>query len=271
MTAYVLDLRRDRLTIGSDTCAYVVAEAVRPLGFTSKVTPIPHLRAALCGRGILAIGYEAAMTLNLSAELQTFSQAAAALPDILRRVTSRYAAHVGIGDHRDTQIFEAIFCGWDAEQQRMRLLTFYNYQGDDGYGNGEDFPPGAYGAVVMPVLPPDFALPPEAAKLSTTLRIRAGMEAARRYFLDNGAAIVGGELVTTEITPQGITQQIIGQFEDFAQTRVAAGAVAARYLRGDATADVRDGLAAADDLQTAGHDTRQRRRAAARAARKSAA
>jgi hypothetical protein len=248
MTAFVIDIRRDRLSVGSDTCGYLVGEQIKPVGFVSKVAAIPHLRAVLFGRGITAIGYRAAFDVMVSPQHQTLEAAAAALPGILRQITETYADEQGIDDHRELQVFEAVFGGYSLRDKRAKLWTYYNYR--DNY-EVEEFPEGAVGTVIMPVLPPEFALPPEAARLPLDKRMIAGMHAAKRYFDSNGAAIVGGEINVTEATAAGVACRTIGRFADYAQTATASAAVAARYLRGEDDIDVRDGMVAVGDMVTA--------------------
>jgi hypothetical protein len=179
LTGFVIDLRKDRLTVGSDTCSYVVGATIRPAGFTSKVIQLPHLRAVLFGRGIIEIGLRGAYALMLSPEVCTIADAAEVLPLRLREITAEYAEGTGIEDHRAVHIFEAVLAGYDAAQERMRLMTLYNYEGEDGY-RVDEFPPGAYGFVTMPVLPPEFALGAEVMRLPLDKRMIAGCRRARR-------------------------------------------------------------------------------------------
>lgn len=266
MTAFVIDIRRERLAVAADTCGYVVGEVVKPLGFTSKVVSIPHLRAVLFGRGITAIGHRAGFDLMLSPTVHTIEEAAEALPAMLRVVTEEHAEANGIADHRELQVFEAVFGGYSERDRRVKLWTFYNYR--DDYAP-EEFPEGAIGTVIMPVLPPEFALPPAAAALPLDKRLIAGMQAAKRYFLANCAAIVGGEIQVTEANAAGVACRTVARFADYEETAKASAAVAARILRGDDMPDVRDGLVAVDDLVTAGGGaSRAERRRAEKMARK---
>ncbi len=248
MTAFVIDIRRDKLSVAADTCGYLVGEVIKPVGFVSKVLAIPHLRAVLFGRGITAIGYRVGFDLMVSPQLQTIEAAAEALPGMLRRITEQYADEQGIEDHREIQIFEAAFGGYSERDKRAKLWTMYNYNGEY---QPEEFPEGAYGTVVMPVLPAEFALPPAAAALPLDKRMVAGMQAAKRYFEANGAAIVGGEVQITEATAAGVACRTVARFPDYAETANASAAVAARFLRGEDDIDVRDGLVAVADCITA--------------------
>ena len=96
MTALAIDIRRERLAVGSDTAGYLIADEIAPLYYVSKVLAMPYLRAVLFGCGITAIGYKAAFDLMVSPQLLTIEAAAEALPDMLHRITEQYAAEMGI-------------------------------------------------------------------------------------------------------------------------------------------------------------------------------
>jgi hypothetical protein len=278
MTAFCIDIRRDRLAVAGDTMGYLVAEELKPLGFMSKVLAIPHLRAVLFGRGITAIGYRVGFDLMVSPQYQTLEAAADALPAMLRGVTEAYADENGIDDYRDHQIFEAVFAGYSLRDKRTKLWAMHNYNTE--YEHAEVLPEGVYGTTIMPVLPPEFALSPDAARLPLEKRLIAGMQAARRYCQSGRTpqkAIIGGEIQITEVTADGVGCRTVARFPDYEQTAHASAAVASRVLRGDEEVDVRDGLVAVGDMVTAGGGaasgggmSRQQRRAAEKAARKAA-
>lgn len=260
MTAFMVDIRQDRLTIASDTCGYIVGAQVKPVGFASKVIAIPHLRAVLFGRGITWIGYRAAVDLMVSPQHQTIEAAAAALPAMLREITERYAAESGIEDHRELQIFEALFGGYSLRDRRAKLWGFYNYR--DDYAP-EEVPAGLHGTLALPPLPPEFK-PPELDKLPLERRLIAGMQAQKRFaaalvtrpLRDGstnpaagcGKSIIGGEIIVTEATAAGVTSRSVARFADYDETAHASAAVAARVLRGDEIVDVRDGLVHVDAM-----------------------
>ena len=239
MTAFIIDLKSDKLSIGSDTLGYLVGVEgpanVAPVGFISKVYTFPWLRAALFGRGITVIGARAAAEIFTSPRLRTFGDAINALPMILRRVTNAYSDDEDIDDPIKVQLFEAVFCGYDAEARRMRVASLYNYNGENGY-EPEELPPGTSGTMTMPVLPPEFA--PVVNGLGLDKRLVSGLHACRAYAeahpeRTGGAALVGGEIEMTEITPAGITVRTIGRFHDYDQIKHAGAAVLARFARGD--------------------------------------
>lgn len=275
MTAFFVDFRRDRIAIGSDTIGYSVGAETAPMGFVSKVTLLPRLRAAIFGRGITAIGLRAAFVLMLSPHAHRFGEAAEMLPDVLREATEEWAAEAGIDDHRDAQAYEAFFAGFDPEQGRCRLLAAYNYNDF----SIEEMPATASGAAVLPALPPEFV--PNLAGMSIERQAIAGLQAARQYIESDQersrGVIIGGEVELTEITERGISTAVVGTLPGYSQLRHASAAVAARYLRGELDVDVRDGLTGKGDLRVAGGPpgaapgaSRAERRRAEKAARKAA-
>lgn len=247
MTAFVIDLRADKLVIGADTLGYAVCGNIAPLGFVNKVYAIPRLKAVLFGRGILEIGCKAAFDLMLSPHVKSFAEAVDGLPAILTQATGDYAERMEIEDAGSTQIFEACFGGWDAKARRIRLMTLYNYQDYQP----EELPAGVAGTMTMPVLPPEFQ--PGVAGVPLDKRLIEGLHACRRYYeahpeRTGGLSLVGGEIEKTEITRDGIAIRTIGRFSDYEQTRNAGAAVVARYLRGQMDLDVREGLVRAGEM-----------------------
>ena len=258
MTAFVIDLRSDKISIGSDTLGYIVGvdapASVAPIGFLSKVYTFPWIRAALFGRGMTAIGARAAAAMYTSPRIRSFADAMGSLPLILRQTTNNYSDEYDIDDPISVQLFEAFFCGYDAEARRMRVASLYNYRGEDGY-ELEELPPGTVGTMPVPQLPPEFA--PAVNGLSLDKRLITGLHACRAYAeahpeRTGGAALVGGEIEMTEITAAGINVRTIGRFADYEQARNAGAAVLDRFARGDLAADVRDGLVRTDDMMVAG-------------------
>ena len=258
MTAFVIDLRADKLSIASDTLGYIVGvdgpAKVAPVGLVSKVYTFPWLRAALFGRRITAIGARTAAALYTSPQTRRFADAMGALPLILRRTTNAYSDEFDIDDPFEVQLLRGrilrLGCRGAADarggdQQLWRRI---------GYDR-EELPAGMVGTFTVPQLPPEFA-GQELKGLPLDRRLVEGLHRCKAWVEDNpernkGVAIVGGEIERTEITPDGISVRTIGRFADYEQVHAGA-AVLARFARGDLDADVRDGLARVDEMVTAG-------------------
>ena len=164
-----------------------------------------------------------------------FDAAAKELPGILREVTALYAEGQGIENHEDLMLFEALFAGWSASAGRMRVLAFRNYENFEPIDDA-----GQTGLSCLPVLPTEY-LPRDAAGLPVERQMVAIMHALRRYLADHPEvvpAIIGGEIEITEITRSGVSSRMVHRFDDYEQTLIAAGAVSARFARGDAQIDV---------------------------------
>lgn len=266
MTAYVFD-RRDpkRLLIGSDTLGYTPGERPKPLGFSGKVIPVPHLRGVLCGRGMMAIGVSAAAHLMAEPSVVTFVDVLEVLPPILTRCTADYAVQYYIPDPDSLMLYECIWAGWNDGEGRMEVVAFRNY---------EQYKPirGDAKSTVsaIPELPREY-VPANLAGAAPDRMIVELMKAERRYLAEHPdvvPAIIGGEVVITEITPNGISSRIVHQFEDFAQMRHAAAAVRGRILRGDDDVSF-DGICRVDDaIEDQPGMTRAERRRQEKLARK---
>jgi hypothetical protein len=245
MTAFVVSRETRRLLVASDTLAYSIDQTdPKPLGFVAKAIPIPHLRAVLCSRGALAIGAWAAAELTVTPGVATYRDAIEALRDILIRVTARYAEEQGIADPDALMLYEALFCGWNEATGRGEVTAFRNFEGftpvpDDG----------RRGLSAIPDLPAAY-VPKSLAGAPIERQLVGLMQAMRRYFSEHPEvvpALIGGEIIVTEITAQAVQSRIIHRFEDFEQCRHAAAAVWGRINRGDLTIDVGDGVCRVDD------------------------
>lgn len=158
----------------------------------------------------------------------------------------------------------------------MRLWLYNSYEGYQP----QDDAGGFYGHLLsMPRLA-DRQLPREIGRLPVDKALIAAMQAERRLFAEHpeavGGAIIGGEIVLSEITPQAVTQRVVHRFPDYAEMRHAAAAVAGRVLR-EGPPDISAGIGRvgeavnADELDPpAGGMNRQQRRAAERAGRRAA-
>lgn len=244
MTGFAIDLRRDRILIASDTLGYSLARPPKPLGFVPKIIPFPHLRAALFGRGSLAILATAGAQLMVKLGLYDFDSAVDILPDVLREATRHYALEMDVADPDALMLFEALWAGWSEKDGRMHITAFRNFEGDYAPVS-ED----ADGLSSLPTLPGDY-VPRGAGALPVDKQLVAVMQSLRRYFADHPEvvpAIIGGEISITEITKHGVATRMVHRFADFETTRIAAAAVAARYARGDEAFDIEAAVCRADD------------------------
>ena len=119
MTAFAYEIRPGRLVVASDTMAYVPNGG--PLCFIDKVIPLPRFHAVLFMRGMHAIGVAAAGALATAPALLDIEDAAAALPEILRRLTAEYCGGVGIDDPASALLVNLMFAGWSESDRRMKL------------------------------------------------------------------------------------------------------------------------------------------------------
>lgn len=262
MTAFAIGYSKRKVSIASDTLAYVPdLREVKPLGFISKVLVIPHLNAVLFSRGQFELAVRAWAALSLPITAQTLEEAAAALPEMLRSISAAYCDEHDLGDYRATGLLELAFVGFSTAKNRMRLWQYMNYE---DYATHET-PAGWTGAVAWPSLPPAYM--PAIAGLPNDKHLLQIVQAVGRYFEaepgTNCGQRVGGEVIVTEITPNGISSRIVHRFADYDAVRNTAAAVAGRYLRGDLSTDgvVRDGLVPVDSMVDAQTGAKLRRAA----------
>lgn len=244
MTAFAIDFQPKRLTVASDTLGYAPHQReAKPLGFVTKVFPIPHLKSVMFGRGMLAIPVQAAVQLMLSPTLFTIEDAAAALSGILDKISVAYAKTEGIRDYTSVALLELILAGWNAAEGRMRIFQFLSY---DRYAVQAD--EGRYGLTPFPLLPAHYM--PRLQGPVTDAHLVEVIEAVGRYFIDEPeiacGARVGGEVMAIELTPEGMAQRTLHRFADYEETRNAAAAVCARIERGDLKVLVADELVQMD-------------------------
>jgi hypothetical protein len=276
VTAFAIKFYRDIVSIASDTLAYMPDKTqARPLGFVNKVIAFPHHRAALFGRGQIQIIGDAAAAITISPELFSIEDIAERLPATLAEASELYCVRHHLDDWHTLGLAEVVLAGWSETESRMRMWLFNSY---DRY-KAQDDAAGFYGQLMtMPrlanheraldLLPIDKAL-------------IAAMYAERKFFADYpqmvGGAMIGGEIVITEISPRTVSQRVAHRFPDYSEMRIAAAAVVGRILR-EGAPDISLGIAHAgeavyaSELQPAqaGVMTRQQRRAAEKAARKAA-
>lgn len=244
MTAYAIDYQRERITIAADSGAFLPVRdaAPAPVGAVSKVHAFPHLRMVLFARGQHQIATAVAAMLHQDTQLQRVEDAAARLPDSLRMSVECYCEAVGIADPGAYGLSEIYLAGWSSSERRMRLWSVDNldYQLQEA---GE-----RHGMVAVPRLP-ESALPVRSKGSSVELQLAALMLASQRHYTENpelGIALAG-EIVITRITPDGISQRIVGKLPG--ETRDAA--LVARINSGDERVDVAAGLYRAAEMHPA--------------------
>lgn len=264
MTAFAIDLRRDRITIASDSLSYLPDRTeVQPLGFASKVLVLPHVKAALFSRGQFQITVNAYAQLLLLPQLRSIEDVADALPEILRNITDMYCDQMGIEDRRSLVMLDLTLCGFSAANSRMRLWRFYN--GDDYVPSPNGDVP--YGMYANPMPPPGL-IPSFSPRATVHQHCISMIEAIGRMFAadsDYAGCRIGGEIHATEITPHGVSQHTIATLPGCEEDGHAGAAVYARMGRGeiDPARAVREGLHANPSAPI----SRQQRRAAERQAR----
>lgn len=249
MTAYAIGLSRKKVVVASDSLAYVPdRREVKPLGLCSKVLVIPHLNAAILSRGQYELAVRAWAALMIPLTARTLEDAAAALGDMLRSISASYCDEHDLGDYREVGLLELVFVGFSAAKNRTRLFQYRNY---DDYAMHET-PGGWVGAAAFPALPDAYM--PAIAGFPNDKQLVQIVQAVGRWFEaepeTNCGQRVGGEVIVTEITPNGISSRIVHRFADYDAVRNTAAAVAGRYLRGDLSTDgvVRDGLVPVDNM-----------------------
>jgi hypothetical protein len=287
VTSYSFDYRRDRFTVAADTLGYLPDQRqVKPMGFINKVRPLNHARSVVFARGQQWILAQAVAEIEADTAVDSFEAAQRHLSESLRRNAVRYAELVGIDKRKlgTTMLIEITLAGWSQTEKRTRFCQFTNYDADfvplpnfDGQYSGPHAwptPPDRY----RPALNSDQSLDEQMISLILATDQFFRSEPERNY-----GQRVGGEIIRTEVTPDGISQDIIYEFADRQETAHAAAAVVARIERGDLDdlAAVRDGLgdirtilpthvdAAAASAPVAPLN-RQRRRAIERATRRAA-
>jgi hypothetical protein len=246
MTAFAIDFQRDRVTVAGDTLGYIPSrDDLRPLGFICKALPLPALKAVLFFRGQFEIAARAAMALTLSPHIISIEAAAAALPQCLTDISEIYADAHDLGDFTQIGLAEIVIAGWSEAEGRMRLWQFLSHEGYRGQDDGGAI----YGVLAFPMLPQDYM---PATQATGDARLVEIIQAQGRFFAENVAMVgplrLGGEILSTEITPGGISTRTLYRFPDYEETRHAAAATVARLLRGELSARVADGLVPADEM-----------------------
>jgi hypothetical protein len=87
-------------------------------------------------------------------------------------------------------------------------------------------------------------------RLSTDRQLVELMKCVRRYVHDHPevlAAVIGGEVIITEVSQASVNSRIVYKFEDYEQIRHAAAAVLARIEAGLDEVDIESGVWRVDD------------------------
>lgn len=216
MTVFAFNLERDHLSIASDTVIYTTGSPARIVGHGSKVFTVPHLRFALCGRGVVDVVVDIYRRLVVAAPA-SFFEAVAMLPELARAATEAWAADAGLDDHGDRQVAELLAGGFDRDAGRARLFLCVNYRGFAL----EEYPAGA-GIGCIPSLPAD--LRPNLDALPARDRLMSVMRAAATYFASaaTGGCVVGGAVELTVISGGKVSTREIGHLPVSATVSIAA-------------------------------------------------
>lgn len=253
MTAFVFDQREPekRLLIGSDTLAYTTHATPKPAAFVSKVHPLPILRAAVCAQGMTIYAVNAAAALALREDVMDFDDAVLAMPPILREINNRVAVQYGIEEPDELMLCNVMLCGFSPKHGRALVYAYRNYEHFEPVEPDLKYK----GMSSLPTLAANY-LPTGMAGKPPEKQIVACMVAMQQYIAENPHVIpatIGGEIVLTEITPQGVSSRVAHQYADYAQTKAAASAVLARLVRGDdELPDINDWFKAADATEDEG-------------------
>jgi hypothetical protein len=240
MTAFAISLEPRKLIVAGDTLAYTPdRHDGRPLGFISKVIPLPHINSVMFSRGMYQITMQAAAKLMLSPFLMSIEAAASGLAAVLRDCSKAYAAEHSIADYTAFGLLELVLAGWSKKQKRMRLWYYTNhtaYEPEEGTDRLSGVSP-------FPRLAPHHM--PRLAGLERNDQLVRMVQAIGRSFSTSPGMAgmrIGGEIIAYELTPEGMSMRVLHRFSDYTETKHAAAATANRIERGDLTVSVADGL-----------------------------
>lgn len=241
MTAFAIQLGARRVAIAADTLVYLPdRRQVRPMGFTNKVLALPHLRAALFGRGQHELCTRAWIELMADPSRTSVEAVAAKLPAMLRSIAEAYCRREDLPDYREIGLLELVLVGWSPRANRIRLWQFLSYRDFVS----EEADKSLQGFMTLPRLPAVYV--PVVAGRPPTAALIEGVLACGRYFEAepdvNCGMRIGGEVIATEITPKGVSVRVVHRFADYEETGVAAAALVRRIESGDLA---REGLLSA--------------------------
>lgn len=269
---------RERVLIATDTLSYTLdGPENAPLGFSSKVLAVPHLRGALVGAGAYELLVRTHGELLMRPYLLTNSDVLRELPEILIELTEQLCEQRGMGDHRELVLFTAGWIGWNEVEKQFEMALFENV-------NNYKIKPVPAGLFALPNVSVEYAKG-VAEIADPVVRAMAGLRSIHKFCADygtllgEGGAALGGEIQITTIDPAGVATRTVGKFDDMAQTRDAAADTWAEVAEGGYQGHglvnrVADRPAAMQRLQEAMASgekpglTRQQRRHAEKMARK---
>ena len=222
MTATNIFLKRDRAVLMTDAAVYTAQGLV--IGFGQKAVAMPTLKAAVAVRSVQRTTGMLAM--DMSVAFQTFDQFLASGEAYLDTIVPQLAEFLPEGlEHA-----QILIVGW-SDERNGPVGVFYDTQAEDRFG--------AVDGYVMAPLPDDDEWRnlnlvgcdiDNNLKLSDFDPIRHGiplMEAQRRMKIiptaadmDEGIAIVGGHILLTEVTRDGVQQRVIHRWNDEAYENI---------------------------------------------------
>jgi hypothetical protein len=208
VTGYAINLTPRRVVIASDTAVFLPDRPPRLIGFTSKVRPLAHLRAAIFARGMLKIARLAISMLELMPELATIEGVAEAMQRTLQIATERYCIDYGIDDPAEYLLAEVYLVGWSESARRMRLWYWANTDGYEPRHDGGTL----YRTISIPQLP-DAEMPARRGTLEAQLV--SVMKAVRRFYEAHPAlGMIGGEVELWSISRAWISMRSAHRFPD---------------------------------------------------------
>jgi hypothetical protein len=220
-----------------------------PLGFVSKILPLPHLKAALFARGQQLPVIQAAAEFMTAPHVSSLEDAAILLGMVLRTFTAAYADQHDIDDWTAVGMIEAYLIGYSDEKSRMRLyrltnMTGYRLEPDNDYTGTI--------ACSFPELPE--ARKPKLDGLSPEDQCVALIKAERDYFAAEPEAMcgafIGGEIVSWSIDPAGaMAYRVLHRFEDYEQQKNAGAAITGRIQGGLLKVNLRDALVPTEEMR----------------------
>jgi hypothetical protein len=208
VTGYAISFGRERVVIAADTAVFIPDRPPRLIGFTSKVHPLAHLRAAILSRGMMKITRLAISMIALMPELDTIERVAEAMQRTLQIATERYCSDYGIDDPAGYGMAELFLVGWSEVGQRMRLWYWSNIDGYQPRNDGGAL----YRTISIPQLPAD-EMPAKRGTLAAHLV--SVMKAVRRFYEAHpGLGMIGGEVEVWSISRAGLSMRSAYRFPD---------------------------------------------------------
>jgi hypothetical protein len=245
VTAFAVYLARERCVVAGDTAVFLPGKPPRLVGYTSKVYPLAHVRAAVFGRGQQRIITGAAGLVALCPRLDTIEKVAEGLPDLLRLATQHYCREIGLaGDPAGFGLVEAYLAGWSVAQRRMRLWQFQNIE---DFAPRDDEAGRHYGLLALPRLP-DEDMPPRGGSLDAQL---AEVMQAEQLFFEahpEWGVLVGGEVQAWNLTRDELRQRVIHRFPDYGRPHDGADLLK-RIMTGEEPYSVAEHLVPAAEMR----------------------